>query len=232
MPSPARAIAVLGMHRSGTSCLAGTLEEAGVYLGPVSRQNPHNRKGNHERGDIMALHEAVLAANSAAWHDPPDAVQWSPDQQEERDGIIASFDDAPIWGFKDPRTLLLLDGWRRAVPELEFAGIFRHPLLVAQSLQRRGGTPIADGVALWQAYNDRLLALHREQPFPLIEFTADPAALRASLTRLLDTLGLPLAPERLAFYAPELQHQREPVVDEPLSAAAAATYSYLRERAL
>lgn len=26
---------VFGMHRSGTSCLTGTLEEAGVYLGEV-----------------------------------------------------------------------------------------------------------------------------------------------------------------------------------------------------
>ncbi len=29
------AIAVLGMHRSGTSCLTGLLEQAGVFLGPV-----------------------------------------------------------------------------------------------------------------------------------------------------------------------------------------------------
>jgi len=30
-------ILILGMHRSGTSCLAGCLEEAGLYLGDVTK---------------------------------------------------------------------------------------------------------------------------------------------------------------------------------------------------
>ncbi|HBM84618.1 MAG TPA: sulfotransferase family protein, partial [Halieaceae bacterium] len=30
---PRRVIAILGMHRSGTSCLTGSLQEAGLELG-------------------------------------------------------------------------------------------------------------------------------------------------------------------------------------------------------
>jgi len=41
-------ILILGMHRSGTSCLAGCLEEAGLYLGDVNLKAGFNKKGNRE----------------------------------------------------------------------------------------------------------------------------------------------------------------------------------------
>jgi len=34
--SSSQAVLILGMHRSGTSCLAGSLQEAGLYLGEVN----------------------------------------------------------------------------------------------------------------------------------------------------------------------------------------------------
>jgi len=64
-------IAVLGMHRSGTSCLTGLLEDAGVPLGDVQKENPHNPLGNQENLRIMHLHDAVLAANGGSWDAPP-----------------------------------------------------------------------------------------------------------------------------------------------------------------
>ena len=39
---PAAPVAVIGMHRSGTSCLAGCLEDLGLTLGPVN-----TRAGEH-----------------------------------------------------------------------------------------------------------------------------------------------------------------------------------------
>ena len=41
-------VAIVGMHRSGTSCLAGCLEDLGLTLGKVNRAAPHNLKGNNE----------------------------------------------------------------------------------------------------------------------------------------------------------------------------------------
>jgi hypothetical protein len=225
-----RAIAVVGMHRSGTSCLTGTLEEAGVYLGPVSRKNPHNLRGNHERADIMAMHDAVLAANGGAWDRPPPDVVWSAEQRATLRGIVESYAGYNLWGFKDPRTLLLLDGWLAEIPPLEFAGTFRHPLLVAQSLDRRSRRPLEQGLALWQTYNERLLALHMERGVPLIEFVADAKELRRKLGRLLDRLGLTVDAERLAFYTPELQHQREPVDATALPAEVERIYRDLQAR--
>ena len=55
-------ILILGMHRSGTSCLAGSLQQQGVYLGEVHEWNPHNLKGNRENPHIMALNEGLLGS--------------------------------------------------------------------------------------------------------------------------------------------------------------------------
>ena len=45
-------IVILGMHRSGTSCLAGCLEELGLHLGTVITSAPHNKKGNRENPEL------------------------------------------------------------------------------------------------------------------------------------------------------------------------------------
>jgi len=44
---------ILGMHRSGTSALAGSLEGAGLNLGPVSTHEVDNAKGNREDTRII-----------------------------------------------------------------------------------------------------------------------------------------------------------------------------------
>jgi len=50
--------------------------------------------------------------------------------------------------------------------------VFRHP----------------EGVALWSHYNQRLLELHQQHPFPLIEFEAVATLERQSLVELLQQL--------------------------------------------
>ena len=53
-------LAVLGMHRSGTSALIGSLQAAGLHLGKHNTWNAHNLKGNRENNDIVQLHEELL----------------------------------------------------------------------------------------------------------------------------------------------------------------------------
>src|SRR5690242_7651516 len=129
--SGSKVICVLGMHRSGTSCLTGMLEDAGVFLGNVSKQNPHNKKGNQENLEIMRLNDAVLAANGATWDRPPESeADWSREQKEALQAILSQYAGHARWAFKDPRTMFTLSGWREALPELQFIGTFRHPSAV------------------------------------------------------------------------------------------------------
>jgi hypothetical protein len=220
-------LAVLGMHRSGTSCLTGLLEQAGVFLGPVSRANPWNLKGNHENPAIMALHEAVLNANGGRWDAPPAAVVWPEHLKTVRDEIVRSYEGVPLWGFKDPRTLLLFEGWLEALPDLRFVGIVRHPELVAESLTRRSGLPRERGLRLWLSYNRRLLSVHRAREFPMISF--DAARFEEAFARAAAALRLPSTSAGLDFFDPELRHAM-PARPAPLPEEIERLYRALVER--
>jgi len=200
------------MHRSGTSSLAGSLQEAGLHLGAVITSAPHNLKGNRENKRIMDLHEAVLVHSGGSWDNPPGALTWSDAHRAERASIIDSYGDAPVWGFKCPRTLFTLDFWREVLPELTFVGTLRHPQLVADSLFRRNGATMEKWLGLWADYAERLVALHAAQPFPIVRFDVGVDAYRRSLVRVIEALGLPNR-ESLQFFDPALRH------DEPSSSA-------------
>ena len=124
-------IAIVGMHRSRTSCLTGCLENAGLALGDVQRSNPHNQRGNLEDRSIMELHDEVLQSSGGAWDDPPLRVTWSEDQLQ-RAATFLPVDGQSIHRFKDPRTLLTLSGWRSLVPDLDLSQ-------AASGAQRAGG---------------------------------------------------------------------------------------------
>ncbi len=223
-------VMVVGMHRSGTSFLTGSLQQAGLELGKHSAWNPHNLKGNRENQDIVAFHDRVLAERGFSWDCPPAApIVWSKQERSRAQQLVADYDGSLHWGFKDPRGLLLVDGWRKLLPELRFIGIFRHPLAVSGSLAARGGMPTAQALNLWQSYNSKLLALHQLQPFPLLCFDEDEEVLHGKLDQLLPTLGLrPLCQER--FFSPDLKHHQfdlESVPDE-----FAPLYQALRQGAL
>ena len=152
------------MHRSGTSCLAGCLEQAGLFLGEVDTQARHNAKGNRENRNIMDLNDSVLGSVEATWDNPPKSVlNWTSEQIAARDALIARYPSDQKWGFKEPRTLFTLEGWLDAFPKVEIVATFRHPLSAAQSLKFRNGFPIERGLALWKAYNERLLTLSQTQ---------------------------------------------------------------------
>jgi len=171
-------ILVLGMHRSGTSCLMGSLEGYGLFSGDISTWNPHNLKGNREHYSVVALNEKLLQYNNATWENPPEDLIWTKELSMERDEIISSFinSEEAFVGFKDPRTLFTLAFWEEGFKnkiKLKFVGTFRNPMAVAQSLQKREGMPTELAVNLWKKYNERLLQYHDKDPFPILSFDND-----------------------------------------------------------
>ncbi len=221
-----RVTMVVGMHRSGTSFLTGSLQQAGLELGKYSEWNRYNVKGNRENIDFVTLHDDILAANGCAWNDPPAGeVRWSDEHVARAKDLVAGYDGCPHWGFKDPRATLLISGWRRLVPTMEFVGIFRHPDAVRRSLEARAGLPVANAYDLWHRYNRALLELHAERPFPVLCFDEDEAVLLAKLDAMLVELGLrPVTEDR--FFSNELKHHGQ--VEAPLTDDLARTYAQLR----
>lgn len=225
---PQRVIAILGMHRAGTSSLAGSLEAAGLFLGDVHGRGQWNQKGNRESRFLMQLHEDVLKANGGNWHRPPASVTWLPGHKARRDRYIRRRLGRPVWGFKDPRTLLVIDGWLEAIPDLEMVATVRHPLAVARSLQRRSGRePIEPWLDLWLAYNRRLLELHGRHHFPIIDFDLPADAYQARLATLIEELGLHAPAGDAAFFEASLRHAT--AEDELLPDEVGSVYLELRE---
>lgn len=224
MASP---VAVLGMHRSGTSSLAGSLEEAGLHLGEVVTEAPHNRKGNRESLAVRDLNDRLLEHNGGAWDRPPSSLTWDGDFRTQRTAVIAAHAASWRWGFKDPRTLLTLPFWEEGIPDLALVGTFRHPLAVAASLARRDGLAVDAGLALWADYNERLLAAHDRAAFPLISFDLAGAAYTAGVAAIAAHLDLPGRP---TFFSDDLRHH-DPDLDAPLPADVDRLYRQLRSRA-
>jgi hypothetical protein len=219
-------IAVLGMHRSGTSALVGSLQRHGLFLGAHSTHNKYNLRGNRENRAILRLHEDLLRHSGGSWHAPPAAVSWTDAHLDRARAILREHAGRPLWGFKDPRTLLTLAGWEQLAPDVELVGIFRHPARVARSLASRPELPVEDPIGLWRTYNQRLLELQRRRPFPLLSFDDDPALLERNLERTAQALGLSEPAAGEPFFAEELRRQDAPQMELP--ADVAALYEELR----
>lgn len=178
-PSPA--ILVLGMHRSGTSCLAGMLAAGGAArAGPVIR-NWDNARGHHEMLALVRLNEAVLAHSGGHWLSAPARVRWTAEHAAARDQLLRSQVEGRPPLLKDPRTLLVLPFWRASSVPYRAIGIVRHPVAVARSLESWREMPLADGVALWSAHNRALAEDRDRHGDPVVCFDAPGAELVAGL---------------------------------------------------
>lgn len=195
-------VCVLGMHRSGTSCLAGALQSAGLFAGEVVESAPFNPKGNRENLRIRALNDAVLGASGGSWRHPPQELTWTPEHERERNDIVTDFERrADVWTFKDPRTVLTLDFWRAGIADFVLVGTFRHPTAVVGSLQQRAldsndpqlRIDVQEAIRLWLHYNRIIVDLRRQSVFPLLCFD-DPVEayldnLRAAIVWIETRLG-------------------------------------------
>jgi|SRR5215212_314615 len=202
-------ITVLGMHRSGTSATAGTLQEHGVEMGPVSEANRFNPRGNREIRRLTRLHDRILERSGGSWWRPPKEVAIHDDDRRDRADILATIPGALI-GVKDPRMLLLLDFWRELEPMR--IGVIRNPVAVCGSLERRArerGKPpldLEEWEALWRHYNRILLNELEHSAFPVIDFDR-PEELDAQIRAALAFHGIESRAE-LRFFDPDLVRER------------------------
>ena len=212
---PQRVIAVLGMHRSGTSCVTGSLQNYGLFLGEHSTWNRYNTRGNRENQSIVDLNDKVLASSGGDWLEPPTRVVWQEEHLQEARSILAEYKKQPLFGFKDPRTLLTLAGWQSILGDrLQFVGIFRNPNAVVNSLQSRANIDREVALRAWQTYNTALLETRARSRFPMLCFDWPEPVFLHKMARTASKLGLKqLADE--SFYTPDLKHHG--VHDTPLS---------------
>jgi len=168
-------VAILGMHRSGTSAVAGMLADHGLEFGPVRERNRFNRRGNRELPELNELHEAMLERAGGTWWSPPAEVAVGAADMRRRNKILGGIEGGRI-AVKDPRMLVCQGLWTDL--ELSPIGVIRNPVAVRTSLAHRASErpekhpqlSAREWEAVWVLYNRALLDWHRRRPFPLIDF--------------------------------------------------------------
>jgi hypothetical protein len=211
-------VIITGMHRSGTSFVAELFRLAGVHIGdrlfPPDAGNP---RGYFEDDDFLALQREMVAAAC-----PVDAIGW-PDwgwttQGTLNEDVWARFEPAmhalaesrqhhALWGWKDPRTTLLLKLWMHLLPNACAVLVVREPWRVAASVHRSPADIFTSdpsvGVRVWMFYNQRLLDLVRIHPQRSVVLPTSwiSDAPTATMERVASHLGLVGLEHNAALYA-------------------------------
>lgn len=211
-------ILVLGMHRSGTSSVAGLLARLGVYAGEAQDLliGPDNPKGHYE---LARLHGACLRRLEAAggdWKHPPAHAPGAAIDAFRRDvaEVLRTLEPRRPWLIKEPRLCLLA---RELLPLLTrpvFVHVVRDPHAVADSLAARNGVTRDHALALWRQYTQAAFEASRGWPRVLVDYAevlAEPLALAQRLHEALSGFGVeglhpPDAAELRAWIDPALAH--------------------------
>ena len=201
------ALGISGMHRSGTSLTASIVAAAGIHLGDeLMAAGSGNPRGHFEDLAFYQLHQRILAANglSLEGFTCHETIVVPPAARAEATELIGRRRaNARPWGWKDPRTVLMLDFWAELLPEARWLFVVRPPENVVDSLFRRGDTAFIvnprHAIDVWVAYNRRILEfVHRNRNraavVDLEEVVADPAGLVATVANLLGTVLTPPPP--------------------------------------
>ena len=158
------AILILGMHRSGTSALAGALTLLGARSPKtLMKGNRWNEKGYWESAKLERFHDELLASAESDWKSlkrfPPDWFYSNTAQEfsDELPGLLKrEFGDADLFIVKDPRICRFVPFWLDELEKLEIKPKVvlpvRHPVEVAKSLVNRDGLPMEQALLLWLRY--------------------------------------------------------------------------------
>ena len=160
-----RVILILGMHRSGTSALAGGVAALGAGFGERLMQAvpDQNAKGFWEDLDVVSTDDRVLLALGRTWDsiEPIAPDEWKQPEldrlaDEALELLKQRLDEHRVWAVKDPRASRLLPFWQ---PLIERAGAvasyviaLRNPLSVARSLAARDGFAAEKSHLLWMGH--------------------------------------------------------------------------------
>jgi hypothetical protein len=224
---PPVALVMLGMHRSGTSALAGLMNLLGVDLGGnLMRPAADNPKGFWEHFQIAGAHADLLGA-IGSWFDDylplPDGwekkseVEWFRDYL--RNLLKKEFVGKPLWGFKDPRACRMLALWDELLGEIavepRYVLMVRHPDEVAVSMWTRDRYPYNQSLLLMLSHMLEAERHTRGRPRVVVTFDQLMADWRRQVWKIGTALGLqwPRSPDSVAgqvghFLDPALRHHK------------------------
>lgn len=200
-PITVKPLLVAGMHRSGTSLLAGCLSRLNVFMGDqLLAADADNPDGYNE--DITILKQQrewfqnTLSASENGWPDwgwtPGRSISclghamWDTQAQLLIKNLVNRFKSIGenkylAWGWKDPRSTLIIPFWNKHLAELILVGIYRAPWDACDALMRVKyplfrNNPLYS-LPIWNLYNNRLIEFQEAEPSNCIIVNASGFAL-------------------------------------------------------
>jgi hypothetical protein len=223
------AIVISGMHRSGTSSVAGVISMLGASLpgGQLMSAKPDNPRGFFESEKIKTLNDRILAASGTDWSDWRIVNNdWQknpnyPDFLEAASRLLAEeHGNSRFILLKDPRFSKILPFWVLALRNSGFRAChiipIRHPDEVAASLGKLHAVPKTLAKLAWVRHFLDAELYSRDQPRIFVlwedlldswERTAADIAEKFAITwpRLTDQVRTVIE----QFLSRELRHHRE-----------------------
>jgi glycosyltransferase involved in cell wall biosynthesis len=231
-------IVILGMHRSGTSLVTRSLQVLNVDLGDhlIPAISGDNEKGFWEDIDINDFDNALLEKLGSAWDRlaPLNEKLQSSKLDEERKTAVSmlasKIKSTAVFGFKDPRTAILLPFWKSVFHQLDlddrYVIAIRSPLNVAKSLHERNGLPLEAGILLWAKHMCSVLRQTQGRNRVVIDYDLMLASPSLQIQRIANKLSLSFdweddtegSEERLRsfeneFVSRDLRHQTSSLKD-------------------
>ena len=198
---------VLGMHRSGTSAVAGMLDRLGVRMGPKTAgsgwigRHWSNPMGHFENPDLVWLNGRILDYDGSGVHESPSWAEIPQRAQALAHDIdrtlLATAGD--LWGWKDPWSVLTIEEFLPRLHDPRFIFVFRDPVQVAQSLLRRDGTGLEESHRIAARFASQLKEIasrHTEIPRLELQFEEVMHHPAETVDRLAAFAGLHPSPEQ------------------------------------
>lgn len=195
---------ILGMHRSGTSVVTGSVGLAGADLGPnLHGEVFYNPKGLFEDSKLNLLNLKYLYRRQSGWYLP---FRYQPSEVQDSK-MIAKLGDlfngfsGQVMAIKDPRIVLLLPLYHEALTRQQIKPVYvvlsRNHHHIARSLWKRDRMPLIYAHALTRFYNRQIRTfLSDKKPasvnLDFNQFLMNPAD---SIRLVFETAGLTVSPD-------------------------------------
>ena len=213
-------VLVIGMHRSGTSLISRSMKVFGIEHGDQLLTGADNAKGHWEDLDLLQMNDLLLGHLGKTWSTMSminaheiDRLLSSNLRVQAAKLIVSKVKRRDCYGFKDPRTTLLLPFWQQVLADCELKPVYlfviRKPRAVIESLSKRDHFETLHSAYLWVNYNLSAIShlLRCDSLVSVVDYDELLTCPRERLCAIADQTGLFLNEHELGIFVNDFLDQ-------------------------
>ncbi len=174
-----KCILIIGMHRSGTSAIAGLINILGINFGKeLMPATKHNEKGYFENINIYKINEEILKDIGSSWDNTEELpIGWEKNINIQKNKLLnfieEEFKNDEVFAIKDPRLSLLLPIYLEILEKLNISPILilseREDAEIIKSIEKRDGFDLVKTVNIIKKYKKELEKNIKDLKYPIIK---------------------------------------------------------------